>query len=344
MFSRRTEWALSPNRLAMALEAHRRAGRDLLDLTASNPTTIGLRYDVPVILAALVDPSALVYTPDAKGLLSARQAVSGYYRELAQRRANTGTVTVDPEAIILTVSTSEAYSYVFQLLCDPGAEVLVPAPSYPLFEFLAGLQDVRLVPYTLFYDHGWHLDFHSLETALTPRTRAIILVHPNNPTGSYVKQQERNVLNRLCAERELALVVDEVFLDYEICPGPADSDSFAFNQDALTFTLSGISKISGLPQMKLAWIATSGPARVVEAARSRLEVIADTYLSQNAPVQLAAPALLSQRHSIQAQLLGRVRANLRRTGSPAYGTIVVRAPAGGRRVVCDSARAGNAQR
>jgi aspartate/methionine/tyrosine aminotransferase len=309
MFSRRTAWSLTPNALARALDAHPK--RELLDLTASNPTRVGLHYEEAEILGALADSAALVYRPEPKGLFPARAAVTEYYREISS-----GSVQISPERIILTVSTSEAYSFVFRLLCEVGDEVLVPVPSYPLFEFLAGLQDIRLTPYSLFYDHGWHIDLASLESALTPRSRAIIVVHPNNPTGSYVKSGERETLNRLCAAHELALIADEVFLDYPVredagVRGPGlENSSFGCNQNALTFTLSGLSKIAGLPQMKLAWIVASGPEELVGSALSRLEVIADTYLSMNAPIQHAAPMLLAQRHTVVSQLRARVRINL----------------------------------
>ena len=215
---------------------------------------------------------------------------------------------LDAESIVLTTSTSEGYSYVFRLLCNPNDEVLVPKPSYPLFDFLADLEDVKLVPYPLIYDHGWQVDFHTLEQAITLKTRAIVLVHPNNPTGSYVKGDERARLNRLCREHELALIVDEVFLDYALGPR---QPTFATNTEALTFTLSGLSKISALPQMKLAWIVVSGPEGIAAEAMHRLEVISDTYLSQNAPVQLAAETLLEQRRKIQPQLMSRIEANVR---------------------------------
>ena len=323
-FARRTNWELHPNRFAEALSAHRAAGKELLDLTASNPPEADLKYDADAILAALRNPRSLEYHPEPKGLLSAREAVVAYYDEVAlraragcardiRRDANApktgggGANGVDPERIILTTSTSEAYTYAFRLLCDPRDEVLIPTPSYPLFEYLAGLQDVRLVPYPLFYDHGWHVDFYALRQAISERTRAIILVNPNNPTGSYVGARETEELNAICREHNLALIVDEVFLDYSLGdPRP----SFAFNRSALTFTLSGISKISGLPQMKLAWMVISGPDELARVAAARIEVIADTYLSMSAPVQLAAPALLAQRYSIQEQLSCRVRANL----------------------------------
>lgn len=300
MFARRTEWSLTRNRYTDALEAFRATGRPLLDLTASNPTSIGLRYETERLLGALSHPNGLVYEPLAKGLPVAREAIAAYYAER--------NVEVSPERLFLSVSTSEAYTYCFRLLCDAGDEVLIPQPSYPLFEFLADLQDVKLRPYELIYDHGWQLDFHSLERAASDRTRAVVVVHPNNPTGSYMKKQEKDLLSRFCAERELAIVADEVFLDY-----PVESvahGSFADNRKALTFTVSGLSKVSGLPQMKVAWIALSGPERLVSEALARLEVIADTYLSINAPLQWALPQLLESRAEVQRQLLERVRANL----------------------------------
>jgi aspartate/methionine/tyrosine aminotransferase len=301
MFAARTNWKLTANRFAEAQARVRASGREVLDLTASNPTQVGLHYDAQAILTALVSEQALRYAPEPKGLLSARSAVSQYYRE------RDGTA-VDPESVFLTTSTSEAYSFVFRLLCEPGDEILVPAPSYPLFEFLADIQDVRLLPYPLLYDHGWQMDLHVLEQAITPRTRAVIVVHPNNPTGSFVKPPEAAELSELSARNELAVVADEVFLDFAL--DGAARHSFAASQRALTFTLSGLSKISALPQMKLAWIVASGPKDLTQQAIARLEVIADTYLSVNTPIQLAAPILLEQRHSIQRQLNGRVAANL----------------------------------
>ncbi len=301
MFAHRTAWNLAPNRFSVALQAHRAAGRELLDLTASNPTEVGIRYDGLGILKAMVDLRVLEYHPESKGMRAAREAVAAYYHQRAGDQ-------VDPESVILTTSTSEAYSYVFRLLCDPGDEVLVPTPSYPLFEFLAGLQDVRLVPYLLVYDHGWQIDFHSLEQALTARSRAVLVVHPNNPTGGYVSPPEAAALGSMCAAHGLTLVADEVFLDFVHDGRPRPT--FACADAALTFTLSGLSKISGLPQMKLAWLAVSGPPDARRAALARLEVIADSYLSMNAPIQLAAPEFLRQRHSFQEDLLERIHTNL----------------------------------
>jgi aspartate/methionine/tyrosine aminotransferase len=302
MFSDRTNWKLTRNRLTEALEEVRSSGTRVLDLTISNPTRAGLQYDEPLILQSLASPQAMDYDPQPKGLPSARAAVAEYYRSAH------GIPHLDPERLILTTSTSEGYSFVFRLLCNTGDELLVPKPSYPLFEFLADLQDVNLVPYPLLYDHGWQIDFPSLQKAVTGRTRGVVVVHPNNPTGSYVHSQEKESLNRFCREHQLALIADEVFLDYS--HDRAAQPSFAANQNVLTFTLSGVSKISALPQMKVAWIATSGPAVEVEAALARLEVVADTYLSMNSPIQWAVPALLEQRKTIQQQLLDRVFDNL----------------------------------
>src|ERR1700728_5048007 len=288
MFSNRTNWKLTRNRLTEALEEVRSSGARVLDLTISNPTRAGLHYDEPLILESLASQRALDYDPQPKGLPSARAAVASYYQN------QHGIHGFDPERLILTTSTSEGYSFVFRLLCNPGDELLVPKPSYPLFEFLADLQDVKLVPYPLIYDHGWQMDFPSLEAAVTPRTRGGVIVHPNNPTGSYVQAHELTSLNGFCRERGLALIVDEVFLDYQLdvgttspgCPGQRSSTaspsstsaiachpSFTANQVVLTFTLSGLSKVSALPQMKVAWIAVSGPPAETAPALARLEVI-----------------------------------------------------------------------
>ena len=302
MFSDRTNWKLTRNRLTEAFEEVRSSGAHIIDLTDSNPTRVGLRYDSARILPSLASPQAMDYDPQPKGLPGARDAVANYYQ------TSHDIPDLDPERLLLTTSTSEGYSFVFRLLCNAGDELLVPKPSYPLFEFLADLQDVKLVPYPLIYDHGWQIDFPSLKKVVTKRTRGVVVVHPNNPTGSFVHPHEQKSLNRFCHEHGLALIADEVFLDY--AHDRAAQQSFAANRDLLTFTLSGVSKISALPQMKVAWIVTSGLAAEVDAAQSRLELIADTYLSMNAPIQLATPTLLEQRKSIQEQLLNRVLANL----------------------------------
>jgi alanine-synthesizing transaminase len=318
MFAERTNWNLSPNRLSEALAAHLAAGKRLYDLSASNPTEEGFERPGEALLKALSNDDALKYAPDPKGLLPARQAVVDYYK------GQNAEVAADD--VILTTSTSEAYSFVFRTLCNPGDELLVPAPSYPLFGFLADIHDVRLVQYRLIYDHGWQVDFHALEQAITPRTRGIIVVNPNNPTGHFVKQEDLTKLNELCFKCNMALIADEVFLDFAYGDWAVRRDTLknarprlvnakkpqtlALNAGALTFTMSGLSKISGLPQMKAAWLVVSGPTELKSQALDRLEVIADTYLSMNSPVQLALPELLEQRHSFQKQVLTRIRRNL----------------------------------
>src|SRR6266404_626440 len=300
MFADRTNWNLAGNRLSEALARHRAGGKRLFDLTASNPTECGFEYDSEAILAAVRNPAALRYEPNPKGLEVARLGVTEYY-------SARGTM-VSAADIVLTTSTSEAYSFVFRLLCNPGDELLIPAPSYPLFGFLADIQDVKLVRYPLVYDHGWQIDLHSLQQAITARTRGVIVVNPNNPTGHFVKERELTKLNELCAAHGLALIADEVFLDFAM--GDAKTVTFAGNAGTLTFAMSGLSKIAGLPQMKMAWVIASGPEGLRRRALERLEVIADTYLSPNAPVQLATPAFLGQRHGFQRQLMARVRKNL----------------------------------
>ena len=308
MFSRRTNWKLEENAYTRALRRHRESGRTLLDLTISNPTVCGFEYDEAAILAALGNSAAMRYEPEPKGLLSARAAVVEYYREKVPA------APLDPERLILATGTSEAYSFLFRLLCDADDEVLVAHPSYPLFDFVSAIQDVKLRPFRLVYDHGWQFDFPAMRKAIGPRTRAILVVHPNNPTGHFISCAEAEHLNAFCREYDLALVVDEVFLDYELPPAPGVKKrhgSFAGNTQVLTFVLSGLSKIAALPQMKVGWIAASGPEALVWDAMASLEVIADTYLSLNAPVQHALPELLAQRRSLQPQIMVRIEANLR---------------------------------
>jgi alanine-synthesizing transaminase len=301
-FSRRTSWDTAETEWARVLRERRAAPLPILDLTASNPTRCGFEYDSAAILGALRDPAALTYDPNPKGSFKARAAVAAYYAEHE--------AAINPEHIFLTTSTSEAYSFLFRLLCDPGDEVLIARPSYPLFDFLADLDDVSLAAYPLFYDYGWHLDPEALRQRITPRTRAIVVVHPNNPTGHFTKAEERFILERLCAEHGLALIVDEVFLDYplEAAEPPA---SFACGEYPVpTFVLSGLSKIAALPQMKAAWVVCLGPEALVRPAVDRLEVIADTFLSMNAPVQAAMPGWLAGRSKLQDQIRDRTRRNL----------------------------------
>lgn len=319
-FSNRTAWDVGESSFAAAIRQAREAGRELIDLTVSNPTACGFEYDEEAILRPLRDVRALTYDPDPRGMRSAREAVAEYY-------AGHG-AAVDPDAIILTTSTSEGYGYLFRLLCDAGDEVLVAQPSYPLFDFLADLEDVRLTPYPLFYDYGWWIDFAELERKIGPRTRAIIVVHPNNPTGHGTKRSERERLEELCVQHGLTLIVDEVFLDYSL----QDIDienlvSFAKGpHPALTFVLSGMSKVAGLPQMKVGWIASFGPHADQQQAAARLDVIADTFLSMNTPTQIALPAWLADRHEIQQQILYRIAGNIAVIKS--YGIEMLRLEAG----------------
>jgi aspartate/methionine/tyrosine aminotransferase len=305
-FSARTAWDAGESSYAAAVREARAAaaagGRRVYDLTVSNPTKCGFGYDAEALLGPLADGRALVYEPDPHGMVSAREAVARYYA------GHGAEVSVDQ--LILTTSTSESYSFLFRLLCDAGDEVLVAQPSYPLFDFLADLDDVRLRPYPLFYDHGWWIDLAELERAITPRTRAILVVHPNNPTGHWTKAAEIAALESLCVRHGLTLIVDEVFLDYPLREIEAVQSFACGEHAALTFVLSGLSKIAGLPQMKAAWIATLGPERLRREAMARLEIVADTFLSMNAPVQLAMAAWLDGCGAIQTQIRARARGNL----------------------------------
>ena len=302
-FSQRTGWNTEESDLARAHRLRVEAGLPLADLTASNPTRCGFEYD-PALLEALSDPAALDYDAQPRGSLRAREAVCGYYADHA--------VTVRTEQVVLTTSTSEAYSYLFRLLCDPGAEIVAPQPGYPLFDFLAVLDDVGLKQAPLVYDHGWQIDPEGFRRVISERTRAIVLVHPNNPTGHFTKPWEAEELARLCREFDLSLIVDEVFLDYGLAGGEwsfaAGGQGVQGMQGVPVFVVSGLSKIAGLPQMKAAWIVAVGPE--AGAALERLEVIADTFLSMNAPVQCALPAWLAGRRGIQRQIRERVETNL----------------------------------
>ena len=300
-FSHRTNWNTEESELARAHRVRCEAGLPIADLTASNPTRCGFTYPAD-LLAALGDPRSLDYDPQPRGLLPAREAVCAYY-------AAHGAL-VAPGQVVLTTSTSEAYSYLFRLLCDPGSEIIVPQPGYPLFDFLAVLDDVRPCPAPLVYDQGWQIEPEGFRRAITPAARAIMLVHPNNPTGHFTKRWEAEELGRLCRDFGLSLIVDEVFLDYGFGHAPANAvPTFAAGLEGVpVFVVSGLSKIAGLPQMKAAWIVATGPERA--PALDRLEVIADTFLSMNAPVQWALPAWLSGRSEIGRQVRNRVRTNL----------------------------------
>jgi alanine-synthesizing transaminase len=321
-FSERTNWNLAENELTAAIRQRRASGHELLDLTLSNPTHCGFDYDAAALLAPLHNPEALHYEPDPLGMSAAREAVARYYSDAG--------ASVPPNRICLTTSTSEAYNFLFRLLCTAGDEVLVASPSYPLFDFIARLDHVQLREYPLLYDpnadlvsgHGWTIDLHALEASITARTRAIIVVHPNNPTGNFASPHERTALEALCAAHNLALIVDEVFLDFALT---APEPSFATGDPrCLTFVLSGISKVCGLPQMKASWIAALGPSALVAEAMQRIEIIADTFLSMNAPIQHALPTWLATRHTIQRQIRDRMRTNLTLLDRHLHGTSVQR--------------------
>ena len=308
-FSARSGVDLTPNPLAAALA--RLGDRPCLDLTTSNPTTASIPYDRDAILSALARPGALVYEPAPFGLPLAREAVA---RDLSAHGA-----AVDPARVVLTASTSEAYAFLFKLLCDPGDEVLVPRPSYPLFEHLARLESVTAVPYRLAYDGTWHVDLPSVRAAISGRTRAVVAVSPNNPTGSYLKTSELAEL----ASLGLPIVSDEVFARYPLRPDATRARS-ALEADpaTLVFALGGLSKLAALPQAKLAWMAVGGgPARVDEAL-ARLEVIADAFLSVAAPVQHALPALLTSRAVAEQAIRDRTARNLAWLTSAVAGSAV----------------------
>ena len=299
-FSLRTAWDRSESELQQA--PHGPADMPRLDLTSSNPTDCGLHLDTAEVLAPLSNPEALRYRPDPRGLLPAREAIADYYAGHHAR--------ISPEHLILTASTSEAYSHLFRLLCDVGDEVLIAQPSYPLFQYLADLSDVTLRSYPLFYDYGWTIDVAELERRINSRTRAIIVVHPNNPTGHLTSGMERALLFDLCRRYGLALIVDEVFLDYPHTR-TSNIDSFAADQSPpLMFILSGMSKIAALPQMKVGWLLAAGPEKEREEALLRLELIADTFLSVSTPSQLAVPHWLRQAPVLQQRIRERINRNV----------------------------------
>lgn len=298
MFSNRTNWDRQPNRLTELLETRRASGKPVYDLTISNPTELGIEYPEKDILGAVANPQALHYQPEPKGLLSAREAICQYYREKD--------LPVDPSTILLTAGTSEAYSLIFKLLCNVGESILVPKPSYPLFDYLAQVNDVKLRDYRLFYDGGWQLD---MDRDSANGTKAMAVVNPHNPTGAFLKRQEYREIARVAQENNLALMVDEVFLDYPLAGDDRRFGSTAGATDALTFTLNGLSKLAGLPQMKLGWIVVSGAPLLVTEAMARLEILSDTFLSVNSPVQAALPELMKAGARVRSHILKRVRSN-----------------------------------
>lgn len=323
MFSSRVPRSLEANALSRAVREARAAGRQLIDLTVTNPTRAGFHYP-DALLRGLQSPGALRYEPAPFGLVAAREAVA---RDYARRG-----VAVPPERIVLTSSTSEAYSLLFKLLCDPsGDQVLTPVPSYPLFEHLTRLDGVSTSAYALEYHGRWVLEMSSVEAAWTPRTRAVLAVSPNNPTGSSLQPSEERALGAACASRGAALIVDEVFADYPLDGAGSDVahaarvPTDAGSTGPLAFRLGGLSKSAGLPQVKLGWMAVDGPEADVAAALDRLEFICDAYLSVSTPAQIAAPLLVEEGAAIRAQIANRVRGNYARLRELAAGSPSVEA-------------------
>lgn len=301
-FSNRTNWDLGENAFTEELKVQRDRGQEIIDLTVSNPTKCGFDYPKDIFLPPLATKASLTYEPESRGLLKARQAVVDYY---VQRN-----VSIVLAQCVLTASTSEGYSFLFRLLMNPGDEVLMPSPSYPLFSYLAGLNDVEVSRYYLkLFDGEWRLDFSSLEKVISQRTKAIVLVSPNNPTGSFIKREELSRLNDFCRAHSLVIICDEVFTDYIFPEHRKDYVSLVQNKDVPTFVLGGLSKALGLPQMKLGWIISNGPDDYVTQAMARLDVIADTHLSVNAPVQHAVVEWLPQAVIIQDQINERIQNN-----------------------------------
>ena len=305
MFSDRFNWNLSPNSLSVLLQDKISRGETILDLTESNPTRIGLDYNYEEILAALSQPQSMIYEPDPRGLVKAREAIAEYYRDRGER--------VELDTIFLTASTSEAYSVLFKLLGNPGDEILIPRPGYPLISYLVCFEGLKAFSYPLRYDdqRGWSIDMDVLQALVNPKIKAIVILNPNNPTGSYVNQQELAELDAACRKHDTALIVDEVFSDFNATETPDQVRSVVNRSNALTFVLNGLSKIAGLPQVKLGWIVVNGDPDLSMPALMRLEMMLDFYLSSATPVQHAAKRLLYQRQAIQRQMFSRIDSNSR---------------------------------
>jgi alanine-synthesizing transaminase len=303
MFSSRTDWNTTPNRLSSAAAQKRLSGVSITDLTESNPTRCGFSYEESKILHALTEPSILSYNPEPRGLLRARIAVMKYYA----RRG----ISLTPEQIILTSSTSEAYSFLFKLFCNIGDEILVPQPSYPLFEYLSQLNDVTLRQYRLAYDGEWHIDFTSLHAQMSERTRAIVIVHPNNPTGSYLKHHELDQLCSIALKHNAVLIADEVFGSFALAPNSSIASTLTSLLPVPLFSLNGISKLLGLPQLKLSWIIVNAAQPYMVEALKRLDIIADTFLSVNTPSQIALDQLFLVSSTVEDQILDRLQTNYR---------------------------------
>ena len=302
VYSQRLPWASGANSLSRLIEEKRARGAPLLDLTVSNPTEVFDDYPHEAIRSAYSCISDFMCRPHPFGEPEAREAIARWYAQQG--------IVIAPEQIVLTANSSEAYALLFKLFCDPGDEIVAPFPSYPLFEFLAGLESVRMVPYRLHYDGAWFIDFSTLRDAISSRTRAIIVVNPNNPTGSFLKEFERDELLATARAREIPIISDEVFMNYSFGDARGRVSTMVGCDSGLSFSLNGLSKAAGMPQVKLGWIAINGPAAAQQIARDRLEIVLDTYLSVGTPVQRALPALLEAGAMIRRQIAMRVERNL----------------------------------
>lgn len=303
MFSKRLNIEYEPNELSILINSKRKRGEYILDLTSSNPTKLNFKYDAKHIIKHFIDYRSLLYEPDPKGIVSSREEVAKYYSGIGKE--------VNVDDLFLVPSTSEAYSYLFKLLLDAEDEVVMPQPSYPLFEYLTRLDLGNVVYYPLIYDYrdGWVPDFAVLEKKITSKTKAIVIINPNNPTGSYIRESDYKVFNSLSEKYNVALIVDEVFSDYEIEAGENALRTVAGCESNLTFVLNGFSKMLALPQMKFGWILIQGNEKLKDEAVQRLEVIADTYLSVATPIQYAAQRLFETRDKIQEEIMTRINRN-----------------------------------
>lgn len=315
MYSQRLRWSVPQNPLSIHLTHLRASGVPLFDLTSSNPTCVVIDYPHEAIGSAFGSVPDFAYHADPCGMLTARQSIQAYY--------SARSIDIETSQILLTASTSEAYGLLFKLLCNPGDRVLVPTPSYPLFEYLSSLELVEAVPYAYRFDGGWYIDFEDFSSKLGEQVKAIVVVNPNNPVGSFVRVDEMERLLDLAVRFEIPIISDEVFYDYEWTPSPSYTKTFISQNRALSFSLNGLSKIAGMPQMKLGWIALGGPQHMQSEAAERLELLLDTYLSVNTPIQRALPDLLNIGDSIRHELLAHISQN-RETlknvleGSPAH--------------------------
>ncbi len=301
-FSSRTDWSTEDNELSRAAALLRQDNIPILDLTVSNPTKCGFQYLKADLLQTLTDSKNLNYDPDPRGLASAREIICRYY----ERRG----IRVTPDRVFITAGTSEAYSFIFKLLFETGDFLLAPQPSYPLLDYLASLHDIGIKRYALSPQKNWEINLAGHYELKETDPKAVLIVNPNNPTGNYLHAPELAELNIFCKNRNTAIISDEVFFDFPLTENrPASAVSCAGNRHSLAFTLSGISKILGLPQMKFSWIVVSGPEELAKEAVKRLEVISDTYLSASTPAQNAAAAWFSNESIIQAEILQRIRNN-----------------------------------